>query len=845
MKKSGFFYCLVLLSPALGYTAPLSIEQKPGNQSDTLPLSRHNYGKKPDESILWALFQAKKFQALEQQIKQLKQRFPNWQVPVDLQNAMESSRKARGPASTTHTRSTKPYKTRLKKVKSADPCSDLGAKWDRAENLVRHDQSYAGQSIYETILKGCQNTAFRMTTLDKARTVLDYEDFMQLAEIGRSYLLGDYVDRLEYEWLKDDYLNQQKSDLNVQQQSFEQLTHWVEHFNDDNMANLIGWRFFDLKDYPNAQLWFEKAAKWNPSNENARLGQALSFEKQGELNKALAITEASDNADIEIQKIVARIYKAKAWQEIDANNPIAASGYVQHAEAATGSDAETQELNAWIANNSGDYKKAAQLFDGLYQQNPSKNYASAYVQNQAQVNRDLLERKARQEGGLLFDEYKNFHAQELYYRKQFLSAYQLAPDLFPDLANIDSAYIDAGAYGRHKSGEDGLGRLDLLRLPVVTGSYTVGGVHNFKLSLSRIGLHSGSPEFCKDAIGVLSQDFFRSCNNLRAIDLIAIDDRFSPTQKLSEALEIDFLYRKDGWFSPSIRLGSTPISGVVDPAITFDVGFVQQTTAGNWGLNVYSQPVRQSILSYTGIRDPYFSYYSDIVPSALLPDHEWGRVLRSGFKASGYHQFNERWNFNGSAEIAMLTGSNVADNTSVAASLGLGRNIKIRGFDYFSVGPSIMYEHYEKNLSQFTLGNGGYFSPDHYINVGFGVNFLTDEGKAFVIKGRLVEGLQITKQGRSSDFPLDANLVYLCRAIGRDCVQDLGGVRLGNALDFELKGVWLATPNIQFGAGAAIRQANNFEDYTGGLFIRYFFEERKASYSTDIPEGMFSNMQMY
>ncbi|MBS3952289.1 MAG: BCSC C-terminal domain-containing protein [Methylomicrobium sp.] len=822
MKKSGIFYCLVLLYPALGYTTPLSIEQKPGNQSDALPLSRPNYVEKPDESILWALFQAKKFQALEQQLKQLKQRFPNWQVPVDLQNAMQNSRKNSGSTSATHSGSTKPFKPRLKKVKSADPCSNLGARWDRAENLVQHDQRHAGLSIYETILKGCQNTAFRMTTLDKARTVLNYEDFMQLTEIGRSYLLGDYIDRLEYEWLKDDYLGQSKSDLTMREQRFNQLTHWVEHFNDDNVATLIGWRFFELQDYPNAQVWFEKAAKWNPANQNSRLGLALSFEQQGELNKALAVTEAPDNADIEMQKIAARIYKAKAWQEIEANKPIAASGYVQHAEAATGSDAETQELNAWIANNSGDYKKAAQLFDGLYQQNPSKNYASAYVQNQVQVSRDLLERKARQEGGLLFDEYKNFHAQELYYRKQFLSAYQLAPDLFPDLANIDSAYMDAGAYGRHKSGEDGLGRLDLFRLPMLTGSYTVGGVHNFKLALSRISLDSGNPGFCRSAIGSLDPTL-NGCKSL-----------FSPTENLAQALEIDFIYRKDGWFSPYIRLGSTPIGGVVDPAITFDVGFVQQTQAGNWGLNVYSQPVRQSILSYTGIRDPYANQLDRPLP-ASNSDLEWGRVLRSGVRATGYQQFNERWNLNGSAEIAMLTGKNVADNTSVAASIGLGRNVQIRGFDYFSIGPSVMYEHYEKNLSQFTLGHGGYFSPDHYINAGFGVNFLTDEGKAFVIKGRALVGAQIVNESSTPWFPqVDPDR-------GRYGRQN----DVGEALDFELKGVWLATPNIQLGAGAAIRHANNFEDYTGGFFIRYFFEDRKASYSTDIPEGMFSNMQMY
>jgi len=69
--------------------------------------------------------------------------------------------------------------------------------------------------------------------------------------------------------------------------------------------------------------------------------------------------------------------------------------------------------------------------------------------------------------------------------------------------------------------------------------------------------------------------------------------------------------------------------------------------------------------------------------------------------------------------------------------------------------------------------------------------------------------------------------------------------QVGEALDFELKGVWLASSNLQIGAGAAMRRTNNFEDYSGGLFIRYFFDDRKASYSTDIPDSLFGNMLFY
>lgn len=147
----------------------------------------------------------------------------------------------------------------------------------------------------------------------------------------------------------------------------------------------------------------------------------------------------------------------------------------------------------------------------------------------------------------------------------------------------------------------------------------------------------------------------------------------------------------------------------------------------------------------------------------------------------------------------------------------------------------MIYEHYEKNLSHFTLGHGGYFSPEHYVNAGLGVNFLTEEGRSFVIKGRAVVGAQMIDEAGAPWFPL----------IDPSRGSYASNEQVGEALDFELKGVWLAASNLQIGAGAAMRRTNNFEDYSGGLFIRYFFDDRKASYSTDIPDGLFGNMLFY
>lgn len=821
MEKISFFYCFALLAPLTGHAENPVIERQPDAYRG-MPLTLPSAIEKPDESMLWALFHAQKFRELKLQIEQLQARFPHWRVPGLLLDA------AKGRAQPAETSAMPIHRARpvpqRKTTVVYDPCRGMGEKWDRAEAMILKGRSADALEHYSQILRSCSNSDYRLTTLEKASVALNYELFIQLLQLGRNYLPHGDVDRIEYRRLKDEYLKETRLDAEHQNYQVSRLQPWIERYNDDDIAEVVAWRFFDIQNFTEAKFWFAKVLSWNADHEKAKLGLALSYQQLGDLEKALAT--ADTGVVPTLKTLSGQLLKAKAWQAIESGHLNTAQQHVDRAESIVGLDTEIRELNAWLADKAGDNARAASLFESLYQENPTEDYARGFVNNQALTDRSLLETKARRQGSLLWNEYKKFHAQELYYRKQFLSAYNLAPDLFPEMTNIDSPYADVGVYARHKSGRNGMDRLNLFRLPVLTGSYVFEGVHQFKLAVSRVVLDSGAPGFCSDPIGSLDPTLI-GCQG-------GFAGPFLPTKNLGNSVEIDFLYRKDGWFSPYLRLGSTPITGVTEPAITFDVGFIQQTGFGNWGLHVYSQPVRQSILSYSGIRDPYLNRLTPRLPAANN-DLEWGRVLRSGVATTGFYQFNEQWGASASTEIAMLTGDNVTDNLSVAASIGLGRNFDIPGFDYFTVGPSLIYEHYQKNLSYFTFGHGGYFSPNHYINTGLGVNFLTDEGKPFVIKGRAVVGAQIIDEAATPWFP------------EADPSRGRYGARndFGEALDFELKGVWLVTQNIQLGAGAAMRSANNFEDYTGGFFIRYFFEERKASFSTDIPDGMFGNMLFY
>lgn len=807
MKNHGLS-CLFTVALSISCCANATeIEQSKSGGVINKPLLNKPQSNQPDERILWRLLHAKKYDQLSLQLEQLTRQYPGWQPPTDLINALRQQRTHRAAtAKTTHT-------SHKKVIPYHDPCSSLPSKWNSAEAYQKSGQASKALDIYNKIIVECPDKE-KMQTLENARLRLDYTHFNQLLESSRRYLPSLYLDRIKYAALKDRYYGNKHPTSEEQELAVTGIAGLVQLFKDDDLAASIGWRYFDLKEYKKAQDWFQKAILWNSKNENARYGQILSLEKAGNYDQALATALSVTKPSPEIKSVAARILKTKAWQNFDRNQLKQAEENVSQAEKISGPDTEILELRAWIAKQNHQYEKAAKLFDELYKQSPDRKNAQAYIQSQVQVDKSVLAEKAEQAGSAFLDEYNRFHGQELYDRKQFQSAYKQAPHALPKLLNIASTFVDMGGYVRYKSGETGLGRLDMFKAPVVTGSYTINGNHTFRLSFSRVQLYSGSPEKCVAQIGSIAPD---GKLGLGSQAKCGASTPFSPTQQLNNALEIDFSYRKDGWFSPFINLGSTPIGGIIAPAVTFNTGFVQQAGFGYWGLEAYSQPVRQSILSYTGIKDPYNN------------NLEWGRVLRRGILPSIYYRFNENWSTFSSIDLALLNGKNVAQNYSVSVSASLSRNLYISGFNYFSVGPSINYQHFDKNLSYFTYGQGGYFSPDQYINAGFGVNFLTEEGKPFVINGRMVGGFQDISNANTPWFPLN-----------NPAAGSFGSTHSsGIAFDFELKGVWLVTPNFQLGAGTAIRKTSGYQDYTGGLFARYYFDSRKASFSTDIPKSMF------
>ncbi|MBS2694031.1 BCSC C-terminal domain-containing protein, partial [Salmonella enterica subsp. enterica serovar 1,4,[5],12:i:-] len=70
-----------------------------------------------------------------------------------------------------------------------------------------------------------------------------------------------------------------------------------------------------------------------------------------------------------------------------------------------------------------------------------------------------------------------------------------------------------------------------------------------------------------------------------------------------------------------------------------------------------------------------------------------------------------------------LTGKNVADNQRQRLMAGYYYKLINEDNRRLSVGLNTMLWHYQKDLSGYSLGQGGYYSPQQYLSLSLPVNY--------------------------------------------------------------------------------------------------------------------------
>ncbi len=354
---------------------------------------------------------------------------------------------------------------------------------------------------------------------------------------------------------------------------------------------------------------------------------------------------------------------------------------------------------------------------------------------------------------------------------------------------------------RGRSGDGGLDQLTQAMVPV-EAVFSPGGVGTLKLQAQPTFLSGGT-------LGADPGNLQRfGTNPLFALG--AATPR--PGDQTASGVGLGLSYSL-GWATADI--GSTPL------------GFRQQNLIGgvelapsigrDLRLRVVGErrAVTDSLLAYAGTEDPATGLtMGGVTRTRGHLQLEWTPGLLSLYAGGGG---------------ATLRGENVASNTQYEFGAGGSYPVYRTATQEVRAGLDLVYLGYERNLRLFTLGHGGYFSPQSYFAALIPVSYKeqVNENFSYSVGGSV--GFQTYNERRSPVFPNDparqarleglvANAPLLNAFYPARSEAGIVGGAFANA---EYK----VSDSLRLGGRAQFQRAGNFTEGTGLVYARYTFNQ--------------------
>ncbi|WP_046221024.1 cellulose synthase subunit BcsC-related outer membrane protein [Photobacterium halotolerans] len=179
-------------------------------------------------------------------------------------------------------------------------------------------------------------------------------------------------------------------------------------------------------------------------------------------------------------------------------------------------------------------------------------------------------------------------------------------------------------------------------------------------------------------------------------------------------------WQADNW---QADIGTTPLGFAQS---TWVGGVTLEGDIGDFGVSgtLSRRPETSSVLSYAGMSVPGSGPVNDNNGFVADPaGTHWGGVVSTGVKLNASWDIGGPYGFWSSVQHHLITGENVADNTRLALLGGGYYKLIATDDERLSVGTNLLYFDYDKNLSEYTLGSGGYYSPQRYVSLSLPVNY--------------------------------------------------------------------------------------------------------------------------
>lgn len=381
-----------------------------------------------------------------------------------------------------------------------------------------------------------------------------------------------------------------------------------------------------------------------------------------------------------------------------------------------------------------------------------------------------------------------------------------------------SPIVTVGTNVRQRNGEAGLGRLVSVETPV-TVNFPVGeGDARAFVQATPVTLRSGDP-----GTGDAASRF--GGGPVAAAAQTAGTAGTAGNQNAS-GVGVAVGYQSHGM---KVDIGSTPFGfryqNVVGGIRFSDTIAGAESPRYSYGVDVSRRAVTDSVLSFAGARDN-------------RTGESWGGVTSTGARLSGSADY-DTYGFYANAGYHSINGRNVASNTRVSGSAGSYMHLIREANRQLTAGLNLTAMSYDKNLSGYTYGQGGYFSPQSFLSVGVPVTWSSRDGRlSYTVRGSV--GVQHIKQDASPYYADGARQAdaQAAAAAGNGTATYAGQSKTGLGYGLYLAAEYQMTPNAFLGGQLGMDNSRDYRQFAGGLYLRYALEAQQGQMAFPIiPEG--------
>ena len=569
----------------------------------------------------------------------------------------------------------------------------------------------------------------------------------------------------------------------------------VAMYRDTHAAVRLGWLWLEGKDPAKATVWFQRARAWRAGDEEATRGLAFAMLARRDFAAALALAgelPPASPAQVELRR--------EAWigigqTEYGSSHHARALDAFERAAAVGEMPRYARLLRAWSRLNISDKAKANSEFILLYKELQDRESAEGVIASLSSASQPVDHTLASSEP--LATLLRARLGEAAFRAGRYLEARAFDPSRWRGLGSTNTAAALATLGKREKTGTTGLGKLVAELLPGAAVSTPIGERASVSLSLDRMRLDAG----IRDAGATLGS----------APIGVALAGSGLPVGTVVTEAALSLRLERDFVIIANVGSGVKSAHGGADARAVGSIEISATPAWGQVGARVFVEPVRESILSWVGMTDPHGGL-------------TWGGVRRSGAEARSLYLGAAPYSFGFHGRIERLDGTQVAGNHRRAIDVSAGRDLGLPGFAYSSLSIAAGTDAYDRNLSQYTIGHGGYFSPQSYRKAGVAFDMMTSEGARWLVRGRASASRTWKREEATAFFPLapDGRIYAGSRSNGHEASG-------------RLSAVVQVSPHVQLGAVFGRGISPQWSGKVTLLEMRVLFEPRRGVVSADLP----------